>query len=299
MKQIDEFNKEKNDGDSFNEISHITFDKNLHLLKEIDNSGNVANNEELSSVDENKLIIKINNDKYKIEEKVDGQGCFMKCIYAGKNFIASINKEEFRENNEDEHNRFKVEQYIINIWEKKINENVYLNIKKYTFPNKIYDIIYVNHQNLVSHNEDKILFINNINFEIENKIFIKCKYLKKCNKYLIADCSKYKHIIIGIISIENKDLIQYIEDPDIEKNKLFIVYNNIIYILYKNIGNKSIIPSNSGDRIVDFEYNCILKGYQMINGNIKQISQYNISKFLDDEEWGEWTKMYDEYDWLL
>ena len=30
--------------------------------------------------------------------------------------------------------------------------------------------------------------------------------------------------------------------------------------------------------------------------NIKQISQYNISKFLDDEEWGEWTKMYDEYE---
>jgi hypothetical protein len=48
--------------------------------------------------------------------------------------------------------------------------------------------------------------------------------------------------------------------------------------------NKSILPSRRGDRIIDFEYNCILKGYQIIDGEIKQISQYNISKFLDNEE---------------
>ena len=100
---------------------------------------------------------------------------------------------------------------------KKINENVFLNIKKYTLPNKIYNIINANHQYLVSHNEDKIIFFNNINFEIENKIFIKCKYLKECNKYLIADCLKYEHIIMGIISIENKDLTQYTEDQIFRK----------------------------------------------------------------------------------
>ena len=298
METTNKFNEKNIDEESYNEISNITFDKDLHLLKEIDNSGNFANNEELSSVVENKKMLKINNDKYKIIEKDDGKGCFLKCIHVGQNFIATINKEEFKEINENEDNgsRVKVIQYIIYIWEKKINENVFLNIKKYTFPNKIYDIMYANNQYLVSHNEDKIIFFSHIYFEIENKIFIKCKYLKECNKYLIANCSKYEHIIIGIISIENKDLIQYIEDPNIQNSNLLIVYNNMIYILYKNIGNKSFIPSGSGDRIVDFEYNCILKGYQIIDGEIKQISQYNISKFLDDELWGQWSKMYDEYE---
>ena len=298
MTQTNEFNKENIDEDSYNEISQITFDKDLHLLKEIDNSGNFANNEELSSVGDNKKMIKINNDKYKIIEKDDGEGCFVKCIYVGQNFIATINKEEFRKINENEDNgsRIEVEQYIIYIWEKKINENIYLNIKKYIFSNKIYDIMHANHQYLVSHNEDKIIFFNNIIFEIENKIFIKCKYLKECNKYLIANCSKYEHTIIGIISIEHKDLIQYIEDPNIQNNNLFIVYNNMIYFLCKKIGNKSIVPSSMGDRIIDFEYNCMLKGYQIIDGEIKQISQYNISKFLDDEEWGQWSKMYDEFE---
>jgi hypothetical protein len=117
MTQTNEFNKENIDEDSYNEISQITFDKDLHLLKEIDNSGNFANNEELSSVGDNKKMIKINNDKYKIIEKDDGEGCFVKCIYVGQNFIATINKEEFREINEDEDNGLRVEviQYIINI----------------------------------------------------------------------------------------------------------------------------------------------------------------------------------------
>ena len=116
--------------------------------------------------------------------------------------------------------------------------------------------------------------------------------MKKCDTYLFADYTKFKdkRIIIGIISIKHKELIQYIEGPDIQDEQIYTLYNNMIYILDKDIRNKKYENDNHGDYVVDFDYKFILRGYQINEGEIKQLSQYNTSEFLDDEEWYEDSK---------
>ena len=284
---IDTIDDEINIGKYSNyEISHFTYDKDLNTINEIGNSRKIIKNKKLSSITK---IIKFKKSKYEIKEKENGKGCFVKCIYVGNKFIATINKEEFKEMNEDKEDE--VKQYVINIWEKKINENIYLNIKKYKNLNEVYNIIYANNECLISHNYNKIIFYNINDFEIENKIFIECENLKKYDKYLFADFTKGKHIIIGIISIKHKELIQYIEFSDIQNDEIYYtLYNNMIYTLDRDIWNKKYESDNHGDYVVDFDYKFILREYQINEGEIKQLSQYNISEFLDDEEWYEDSK---------
>lgn len=71
----------------------------------------------------------------------------------------------------------------------------------------------------------------------------------------------------------------------------------MIYTLDKEIWDKEYKSDNHDDYIADFKYKFILRGFQINEGEFKQISQYEISEFLDNEKW-EMDDKYKEFDSL-
>ena len=164
---------------------------------------------------ENKLMEKSSDE---INDNEDG-GRFNKCIEISDENIATADSNS------------------IIIW-KRYNEE-YVNIKKIYLGKEIYDLLLINNEYFVSTQaEQKTLTFIDISDLKEDKVItnIDCIEDNNClflfKNYIIVNCKEG----ITLISIETKDITQYIQNFDFDlKYKSLSIYNNdndyILYIL--------------------------------------------------------------------
>ena len=158
-----------------------------------------------------------NNTLELSNEKIElvSEGQFNKCIYINSNcIIASDNN-------------------IIYLWSKNYL-NKYINIKKLTFEYKIYDICQVDNIYLLLSQNQELKFVNIENFSVIKGINnIDCAEvdngLIRIKDFTLVNCING----IAILSVKNKEMIQYIENFDFysRNKKIFKSSDDIIYIL--------------------------------------------------------------------
>jgi len=164
---------------------------------------------------ENELMEKI---EVEITDNEDG-GRFNKCIEISDEYIATA------------------DTISIIIW-KKFNKE-YSNIKRIYLIEKTYDLLLINNEYFVSTqaSQNALTFIDIQNLTKDKVIEgIDCVNDNNClflfKNYIIVNCNKG----IALISIEEKEIIQYIQNFDIEpRYKSLSIYNKdnnyILYIL--------------------------------------------------------------------
>ena len=229
---------------------------------------------EIFECDLSKNIIYITKDEIIDDEESFISYNFKKCIDLNKNgYIASIKSD-----------------HII-IWIKKESEG-YLKIKMINSNSDINDILSVNDDYFIILNKsDEIIFYNKNTFSEEYTINI--EYVKNIKsvllfneKYIILLCNKG----IGIISVNTKELVQYIE-----KNENCIMDicsgNDAIYALYK-INNDEGGEEKEKEKEKENDDKLIIFKYKMISNELKQVGKIIPYSVENEEKYNDFSLIY-------
>ena len=206
---------------------------------------------------EKEKVIKIfkANIKEKVIEKMEEEikdknnGSFDLCIYAGKEKLATVDKE------------------YIKIWKKNKNENSYSNIKKINFSKYyIQDLLFVSNEYLVVSGGHIIIFINNNDFKIVKRLKTENDNLIEFNKYLLYSYTEG----VGLIYIKTKELVQFIE---VEYEDIFFDKGSF-YTFNKDNFNERRSHTNHGYYIYAYDYKITMSKYELVNDEFIQGTQY-------------------------
>ena len=188
------------------------------------------------------------NMKEKVIEKMEeeikdkSKGSFKICIYVGNQNLATVDGEH---------------ELIIKIWKKNKKENIYSNIKKIDL--SIYyirDLLFVSNEYLVISGSDKIIFINNNDFNTVKKLKINYYNLIEFNKYIVYTYSEG----VGLIYIKTQELVQFIE---VEYEDIFFD-NESFYTFNKENFNERKSHTNHGNYIYAYDYKITMMKYKLV-----------------------------------
>ena len=177
------------------------------------------------------------------EIKDKSKGSFKICIYVGNKNLATVDGEH---------------ELIIKIWKKNKKENIYSNIKKIDL--SIYyirDLLFVSNEYLVISGSDKIIFINNNDFNTVKKLKINYYNLIEFNKYIVYTY----HEGVGLIYIKTQELVQFIE---VEYEDIFFD-NESFYTFNKENFNERKSHTFHGNYIYAYDYKITMMKYKLVN----------------------------------